>query len=661
MILKRIKLENIRSHVNTELEFDEGITVFTGKTGCGKSTILMSIEYVLFGSNAVSSRALLRRGADKGRIVLEFEEGGKKYIISRGFKRRGDKVSSDPDAIEVYVDGVKQDIVGRENDLTEFVCKVLNYPVSSAKNLFEVTSYTKQDEIRKLIEMKSSERQEYIDNILEISKYLNTYKNLKPVLDYLKARIESFNLIKTEMENMEKEIVEKESELLKKKGRKEILAAELKKVEDKLKEIIDKEEQANKEYNKLKELRDRFLSIKSTLERLNKSIESEEERIRNIEKEITELKDKISSMGETKDLKKIVDVIGILRGKISSLEQNKENLALEVKKLKEVGEGKCPVCKQDITSDHINKVEEEYKNKSKELDKEIQKLKSEIEVLETEMEKAEEKEKISSELKEKEVLLSSLKERLNQTLEERNALESEAQKISFDSNRFESLDKEIKELSSRKLDLTSQVSSIKRELEMVNDEVKELEEEIKLKKERYKDLEKEGKNIKKLERLLEVLTRMREDIRSIRDVVRKKFLNDFRQSFLNNFEDIRTENEYVVDIKDDYEPVAYGNNVEVPIDHLSGGERTCVAIAYRLALAKIAAEMSSIHPSELLILDEPTTGLDKEDIKQLPVILRNIKTIPQILIVTHEDVLKEAADNKYEISKTNGTSEVIKV
>ena len=49
MIISKIKLENIRSHRKTEIAFSEGINVITGNTGSGKSSILMSVEYSLFG------------------------------------------------------------------------------------------------------------------------------------------------------------------------------------------------------------------------------------------------------------------------------------------------------------------------------------------------------------------------------------------------------------------------------------------------------------------------------------------------------------------------------------------------------------------------------------------------------------------------------------
>ena len=49
MIIKRVKLNNIRSYIKEELNFDKGITLLSGNIGSGKSTILLAIDFALFG------------------------------------------------------------------------------------------------------------------------------------------------------------------------------------------------------------------------------------------------------------------------------------------------------------------------------------------------------------------------------------------------------------------------------------------------------------------------------------------------------------------------------------------------------------------------------------------------------------------------------------
>ncbi|PIN81373.1 hypothetical protein COV13_01505, partial [Candidatus Woesearchaeota archaeon CG10_big_fil_rev_8_21_14_0_10_32_9] len=75
MLLKSLHLENIRSYNSLDLEFQKGKTLLSGDIGSGKTTILLAIEFALFGliRGALSGSALLRHGKQTGRVELEFE------------------------------------------------------------------------------------------------------------------------------------------------------------------------------------------------------------------------------------------------------------------------------------------------------------------------------------------------------------------------------------------------------------------------------------------------------------------------------------------------------------------------------------------------------------------------------------------------------------
>ena len=63
MILKRIKIENIRSYESFEALFHKGSTMLAGDIGSGKTSILLAIEFALFGLQPGQKGAsLLRNG-----------------------------------------------------------------------------------------------------------------------------------------------------------------------------------------------------------------------------------------------------------------------------------------------------------------------------------------------------------------------------------------------------------------------------------------------------------------------------------------------------------------------------------------------------------------------------------------------------------------------
>ena len=79
MLLKSIRLENIRSYIDQKIEFPSGSTLLSGDVGCGKSTILLAMEFSFFGlqKGELERSDLLRHGKDKGSIELKFEVDGK--------------------------------------------------------------------------------------------------------------------------------------------------------------------------------------------------------------------------------------------------------------------------------------------------------------------------------------------------------------------------------------------------------------------------------------------------------------------------------------------------------------------------------------------------------------------------------------------------------
>ena len=88
MRLKKLTLNNIRSFEREEIIFPEGSTLLSGDIGSGKTSILLAIEYALFGLQpGQRGSALLSNGKDYGGVVLEFSINGKEIKIERKLKR----------------------------------------------------------------------------------------------------------------------------------------------------------------------------------------------------------------------------------------------------------------------------------------------------------------------------------------------------------------------------------------------------------------------------------------------------------------------------------------------------------------------------------------------------------------------------------------------
>ena len=113
--------------------------------------------------------------------------------------------------------------------------------------------------------------------------------------------------------------------------------------------------------------------------------------------------------------------------------------------------------------------------------------------------------------------------------------------------------------------------------------------------------------------------------------------------------------DFEVEFDDDLKLKVIVRGEEMSIDSLSGGERAVLALSTRLALAKAL----SSREVEFVILDEPTANLDVDRRRELVRVLRDLADeVPQVVVVTHDPEVAEAADQVYRVKKVNGISVV---
>jgi DNA repair protein SbcC/Rad50 len=73
--------------------------------------------------------------------------------------------------------------------------------------------------------------------------------------------------------------------------------------------------------------------------------------------------------------------------------------------------------------------------------------------------------------------------------------------------------------------------------------------------------------------------------------------------------------------------------------NLSGGEQMCAALAVRLALLKVLADV------DIAFFDEPTTNMDRQRRIQLAEAIANIKTFRQLFVISHDDTFEQVTEH----------------
>jgi DNA repair protein SbcC/Rad50 len=105
-----------------------------------------------------------------------------------------------------------------------------------------------------------------------------------------------------------------------------------------------------------------------------------------------------------------------------------------------------------------------------------------------------------------------------------------------------------------------------------------------------------------------------------------------------------------------FTPSAEIRGTATPAEALSGGERTSLALAYRLALSHVVRSLGEVRLATIL-LDEPTDGFSPEQVQSMGELLERV-ALPQVVIVSHERELEGIADHVVEVVKLDGRSEL---
>ena len=194
MMLKELELVNMRSHREARIAFSSGITLFEGDIGSGKSSILMAVEFALFGLGSQKPEALLTKGEGSGSVKLRFEVDGKRYEIKRQLKRSGGRVGQDKRESYLLSGSVLENLAPSE--LKERVLEILgfNEPKGprAGSRIFRYAVYTPQDEMKRVLS-DAKERLETVRKAFAMEAYDTARDNIKVVkghIDMEAARLE---------------------------------------------------------------------------------------------------------------------------------------------------------------------------------------------------------------------------------------------------------------------------------------------------------------------------------------------------------------------------------------------------------------------------------------------------------------------------------------
>ena len=180
-------------------------------------------------------------------------------------------------------------------------------------------------------------------------------------------------------------------------------------------------------------------------------------------------------------------------------------------------------------------------------------------------------------------------------------------------------------------------------------------------KERIDHAQEKLERAKKIALTVEILGAIRDAYRSIQPKLRSEFvkvLRNFVQQVLDGLVGGEAPLLNVI-IDDTYTPyIKSESGADREVSNLSGGERTLLAFAYRLGLGQLIMQSRTGHGLNMLLLDEPTESLGREDgsINRLAEAISRFKAIEQIIAVTHSEAFADKAEHVIILEKDAGVS-----
>jgi DNA repair protein SbcC/Rad50 len=671
LIIRELEMMNIRSYEQALIRLPLGRTLFEGDIGSGKSTILMAIEFALFGLGSETGASLLKLGKQEGRVRMKFEVDGREFEVSRGLERRGGRVQQTDGLLTTP----EEELNLSPRELKEKVLEVLEFneaPDPKAQSLiYRYAVYTPQEEMKEILSMGPDVRLQTLRRAFRIEDYKIAGENASEIGRELRGDIRELEGLGTGLERLKLELDEAKKE---EREQREAVGS-----------LEEWESEGETALSRLRDERRRLRERQLSLERYRSEKEVQERLEKegtrsatNLDREVNEVGERISSLeseleGHRTKGPPTRRTPAQLKAEERAADSEVKRLAVLAatidSKLEEYGtimeKGTCPVCDRPVDAHDFAQ-----RKASKEMERKHASV--ELEMAEEALSKVREtRERVEVYLAERRRLadgraaLVHLRKEMRERKAERARAERKRKGARLRLGVLEGRMREVEEVSAT-------LATLEESVTRAEDALRETGKKLARAGERMRLLEKKMAQLRTDMQAKEDAGRRRDllkenetwlsdyfepTVQLIERSVLATINQEFGSLFEKWFEMLVGDPEKEVKVDEDFTPVITQGGYDQDVRYLSGGERTSVALAYRLALNLVAQRVSIGMKSNLLVLDEPTDGFSHEQLGNVREVLDDVGC-PQVIVVSHDKELESFADQIYRVRKDRGRSTV---
>lgn len=655
MIPTKLKINNFQSYDQAELTFSFSSALIIGErdnnsevsNGSGKTSIFEAIAWCLFGKcKQKTIDAVVRRGQDVGQVDLWFTHDGKDYHVSR---KRNVKFARTEVLLFEIINGREELFPG---DTSKDVEAKIREILKSSYEVFINSSYFMQRSISEILSGTPASRQKIISSLLNLEFWDKCAKRAKDLADEYTVQLAGLQVQAESCRASDQDVADLENTCLR-----------LKREQDTCRE----QQQHNAavlhtyaQYVGLDISRQRHnlsSSIEEDLmyfEKVQEQHESLKADLRVLEERAVELKEKTNSFS-LPPLEEMKNKLAMGSAKLASLKEKNNEF---------IPEAICECCGKP------------WKTHPKEWAEYLQRG-EEIKALAIKLKLFLEKIALADEQVKSFALLKSTTEELDRKIDDtfqkcENA-KSRASVIfkSMEVKRVDlaklaeippDIEVEVKRAQEKKATLENISAILSEKLGSVRYQL----EEKKAARERQKNIEAQirevSKGLQTFKALNQIFSR-----KGIQALIMDNLVEELVETtnyWLAEFSYESTSVSIETQVQDSkgnwketFDIYIHSPTGTCDLESLSGGESFRIAFAMRLALSTIQAQRLGSHTS-LLLLDEVSTCLDKHGIEVFLSIIKKLEKTMKVMIITHDDSLKEAFNDIILVERKNGCSSI---